>query len=189
MVQRVLLISVTIPCWTTPISQPTKLVMAIRIIKWVFLISGWGYFTFFYGYTTHNREVGIAAPHAFAGYQRCVFAQNSHKATRNADSFSRIGQPRLSPQVLAAAFLTTVDCSPLCLTLLLTAHCCWPFSATPFCWLSFPLLWDLPSPVLPVSWEIFCTSPLCGFHTKTDKRILLLAPIVSLPPLLILVIY
>ena len=41
-------------------------------------------------------------------------------------------------------------------------------SSPNFCW----LLWDLAFPcLLPVSLEISYTSPLCGFHAKTDKGI------------------
>ena len=116
---------------------------------------------------------------AFAGYCRRVFARNSHKATRNTDSFSRVGQPGQSPQVVAVAFLIFVDCPALCPAL----FCRLPPSLL-FCWLcpslDSPLLptdlWDLPSLVLPVSWEISCTSPLCGFLAKTDKEIIWLGP-------------
>ena len=56
---------------------------------------------------------------------------------------------------------TSVDCSLLWYDLLSAFFCS---------------LWNLPSLVpLPVSWEISRASPLCEFHTKTDKGILWLA--------------
>ena len=48
----------------------------------------------------------------------------SHKATRNGDLNSRVGYPGIcGSKVLAAAFLTSVDLSPLCPTLISLTAC------------------------------------------------------------------
>ena len=89
--------------------------------------------------------------------------------------FSLVGQPRLNPQVLAAASLTSIDWSPLCPALISWLAFSWLVSPA-----DCPLL--LPSAVclllsclgpsflcsLPVSREISCASHLCGFRAKTD---------------------
>ena len=82
---------------------------------------------------------------AFSGYRRRVFVQNFLKATKNADSSSRVGQPGIcrstgpSCRLLLTGFLSTQLSSPD-----------WPVLSTGlFCSLlltvSFSLLWDLPS--------------------------------------------
>ena len=97
-------------------------------------------------------------------------------------------------QVLAAAFLTSVDWSPLCPTLIsLTASFYRLVSAAPFCWL-FPsldcslmpavlfcsllltVLWDHPSLVPTSRGRSRAQALLCGFCAKIDKGILWLAP-------------
>ena len=94
---------------------------------------------------------------AFAGYRRRVFARNSHKATRNADSFSRIGQPGLSPQVLAATFLTSIDWCPLCPALI---------SWLTFFWLLAPVDCSL---LLPFSW-LFLWDRFSLVHFRSRGR-------------------
>ena len=60
----------------------------------------------------------------------------------------------------------SLDCS-----LKLTDRFCSPLLTAFFCLFS-----DLPFLVLPVSWEISCSGPLCRFCAKADKEILWLAP-------------
>ena len=168
----------------------------------VFLISGRGYFTFLYGYAKHNREGGRKekknkerlglAPSVRGGshlHFLCILwanasvysSKNSHRATRNADSHSRVGQP--GEQVLAVVFLTSVLPSSLSCFHLLTASFCSPLS-TVFC---CPLLltvssWLIshadsallgPSFPRPFSGLVGDLSfrPICvGFAPKQSKR-------------------
>ena len=133
------------------------------------LISGQGYFTFHYKPTKHtqprgwekrtnNHGLGLT-PSArrekfvtllcsflcICGLSRvCIWAKFP-QAIRITDSSFHIGQPGL--WILLSSLVAF------------------------FCWLPFSVLpWDLafPHPLL-VCWGILCTSPLCGFHTKTDK--------------------
>ena len=160
----------TIHHWLTPTISTNQTTHGHQNCLLVFLISGQGYFTFLYWYAKHNWEgerkeeqnhgLGLApsatgrslwhfcaALCAFVGYRGRIFARNSHKATRTADSFSCIGQPELSPQVLAATFLTSVNWSPLCPALItwLTCSVNWSLLAAPFCWLLC-----LVRPLLPI---------------------------------------
>ena len=155
----------------------------------VFLISGQGYFTFLYRYAKHNRGGGRKeeqtirlglAPSARGGilwHFLCILwantsmysSENSHKAIS------------LNPSAIGAG---------LPLVLVVNADFCWLVSTLPdfhlpdwpvlliglFCSPLSTDLWDLPSLVLPVSWEILHAGPLCGFRVKTDKEILWLAP-------------
>ena len=80
-------------------------------------------------------------------------------------------------QLLAAAFRTSVDWSPLCSTLIswLTHSVDWSLCSLLlcpllFCWLSFPLLWDLPSLVFFQSRGRSRAQTLCvGFVPKLTK--------------------
>ena len=130
-----------------------------------FLISGQRYFTFLYRYAKHNREGGKkeqtniyglgSAPSARSGevyvtfYVHSVFlwtnasvysSENSYKATSNADLTSRVGPPSICRSTSPSsrfAFLTSVDWSPLCLTLIsLTDRFYRLVFSAPFCWLS-----------------------------------------------------
>ena len=85
-------------------------------------------------------------------------------------------------QVLAAAFLTSDDWSPLCPTLIFWLTFSWvlpPADSPLLLPVSFSLPWFLPSfpRLLPVSWDISRTSSLCGFRAKTNKGILWLPSI------------
>ena len=109
--------------------------------------------------------------YAFAGYRGRVFVQNFHKATRNADSSSRVGQLGIcwstGPSSRLSALLSSLDWPSLSTGLfcsfLLTVLSC-PLSLGP----------SFPRP-LPVSWDISRRSHFCGFRAKTDKGILWLA--------------
>ena len=97
---------------------------------------------------------------ASVDYRKRVFERNSHKVTRNAESSSHVGQPRLWVHRLLLQ-LSSADCLVL--------------STSLFCL----LLLTAPGPsfscLLQVSWEISRAIPLCGFRAKTDKVILWLA--------------
>ena len=117
----------------------------------VFLISGQGYFTFLYGYATHNREdgrkeeqtVGLGlAPSARGGslwHFLCILwantSVNSHKATSNADF---------------CWLVSSLPYSHLIIDLF-----CWLVSSAPFCWLCPSLDCSLMPTVLPSSVEPF----------------------------------
>ena len=110
-------------------------------------------------------------------YRKCVFEGNSHKGTRNYDSSSHVGQPGLwSSGPNSRLFLTVYF--PRLLSLPCRLHS--PAeSLLLFTSVDWSLLFSLGSSfhrLIPVSWEISRASPLCGFHAKTDKRILWLAP-------------
>ena len=117
----------------------------IRLV--VFLISGQGYFTFPYGYAKHNwgrgrkeeQTIGLGlAPNAragegslwhfcaafreFAGYRGRVFTQNFEKASRT-HFLALVNPASVGQQVLVAAFLNSVDWSPLCPTLISWLTC------------------------------------------------------------------
>ena len=108
-----------------------------------------------------------------AGHHERVFARNSPKATRNADSSSCVGQRGIltgSSSRLSLSSASTDFCrlpyfvnlvSSLPWTLLLIDTFCFSFRP------SFPRPHS-------VSCEISCASSLCGFHAQTDKRILCL---------------
>ena len=90
-------------------------------------------------------------------YRERVLERNSHKVTRNAESFSHVGQPGLWSTGLAPALFCWLSCS-----VLLSAF----FGSA--------LGPSFPRP-LPVSWEISCASLLCRFCAKADKGIFWLA--------------
>ena len=89
------------------------------------------------------------------------FARNFHKVTRNADSSLDC------PASIFSLPLST-DC-----VLLWTAISSRLFSSALLCHLhSLSSLGPSSPPLLPVSREISPSGPLCGFRTKTDKKIL-----------------
>ena len=170
----------------------------------VFLISGQGYFTYLYIYAKNNREsrrkeqtnkheLG-SAPRArrrevyvtffvhsvFLWANASVYSsENSHKATSNADLTSRVGPPSVCGLTGLSNRLS--DFYSLVSSLPCSHLPDWPvLSTVSFCSLLltgfFRLLSDVPSLVLPVSWEISRVGPLYGFRAKRDKRILWLAP-------------
>ena len=180
--------------------------MAIRSDHLVVsLISDQGHYTFLYGHTKHNREGGRNEQTRAWVSSKCkrevcdtflqlavhmhVFAQNFHKATRNADSFSCVSQPglcrstglssRLSDfcsSLFSALLLSPwLTCSVNWSLLLPSADCLLLVSFVS--WLSLSSLGSsFPHP-LPALREIFHLSPLCGFHVKADKGSLWLTPI------------
>ena len=114
-------------------------------------------------------------------------SENSHKATSNADLNSRVGQPCICRSTGPSSHLSDfcwlvspLPCFHLLLSLLSFLQCPsldWPLMLTVlFSSFLLTVFWDLPYLVLPVSWEISSAGPLCGFHAKTDKGILWLAP-------------
>ena len=59
-----------------------------------------------------RREKFVTFSKHSVSYRERIFKRNSHKATRNADSSSHVGQPNLSPQLLAVAFLLLIIVLP-----------------------------------------------------------------------------
>ena len=163
-------------CDTTPCSQPW-LINFFKPILFMASESSGGFhmvFTFLYGHKKYNREGGRrrtneqtrkgvlwrfwAAFRAFVDYRGRVFcAKLLQKTTRNANSFLTVFSHCLL-LLTVRSLDSVVNCS------------IWvPLSTGPC------LLWDLPPPPLPVSWEISSSSPLFGFRAKTDKEIICLA--------------
>ena len=151
----------------------------------VSLISSQGYFTFLYKPTKHNihnREGGgkeNKQTQTWVGSKRTkrevydpflafcasvsdrdrVFERNSHKVTRNADSSSHVGQPRLWFHRSEQSPFSPADWP-----VLLTAFFC-------FCFLLY-----IASPVFFRSRGKFRAQALCVGCAKTDKGVLWLAP-------------
>ena len=161
-------------------------------------MSGLGYFTFLYQHTKYTiermeeknnhglwlvlsaREGGVCdtfvllSVHLQAitgGYLRETSTKPLGMLTY---LIALVNPASVGQQVLAAAFLTSVDWSPLCPGLI-----SWPTRSVNWslllssadCVLLASLGPSFPRP-LPVSWEISRTGPLCGFRAKTDKGIL-----------------
>ena len=170
--------------------------MAIRSDRLVVsLISDLGYYTFLYGYARHNREGGRkeqtnkhrlrSAPSArgeevyvtlfvhsvFLWTNASVYSsKNPYKATSNADLTSRVSPPGLcrstDPSSHPSDFYWLVSYLP-------DSHLpdCFLLSTGPFCTLLLTVFfWDLPSLVLPISWEILCGSLLCAFRPTHRER-------------------
>ena len=95
--------------------------------------------------------------------------ENFHKATSHVN-FCWLVSSLSDSHLLTASFCSPLSTGLFC-SLLLTTSFSWLTSLAD-CLLLLPVLWDLLSLVLPVSLEISCTSPLCGFCAKTDKGIL-----------------
>ena len=177
--------SVPIPASRPPLSQPTKQESFV-----IFLITDLRYFTFLYQhikYTTEGleekkskqsdlgwhqaQESGSlwhfwAALRAFAGYHGCICTRNFHKATRSADSPSRVSQPGIcwstGPSSRLSDFCWLVSSLPD--SHLLNYLFCLLVSAALFCWL---FLWDFPSLVLFRSRGRYRKQALCvGFVPK-----------------------
>ena len=160
----------------------------------VSLISDQWYYTFLYGQTKHNRECGrkeqtrtwsgevyvtLFVHSVFPWANASVYSsENSYKATSNADLTSRVRQPGIcAPRGPSSRPLTSVDWYPLYPSLIsLTAFSVNSSLLVPSAECFFRLLSDLPFSVFPVSWDISCAGPLCGFRAKADKGILWLAP-------------
>ena len=114
-----------------------------------------------------------AALRAFAGYRACISTKPLGLLT---PVLALVIPASVGQHVIAAAFRTSVEWSPLCPTLI--------------SWLTCSVDWSLLLPsadcsVLPtvsgtflpsVSWDISRAGPLCGFRAKTDKGIVGLAP-------------
>ena len=122
----------------------------IHLVVFLISVQGYLYILYRYPWTKHNWEgrkkeqtnkhrlgsaqsarrgevyVTLFVHSVFLWANVSVYSsENSHKATSNADLASRVG-----PQVLAAAFLTSIDWSPPCPTHLPD----WPVLSTgPFC--------------------------------------------------------
>ena len=192
-----------------PLSQPTKLLMAIRIVSRFFSSLARGISHFFTN--TQNAqlrvwkkkknkqsrawvsseckkgEVGDTFVQFSMHLQAIASVLSCETSTKSLGMLTHllmlVNPASVGQQVLAVTFLTSVDWSPLCLTLiswlLSPADCLLLFSLLPPSAGSLFLFTTLgpsfPYP-LPVLWEISHTSPLCGFHAKTDKGILWLAP-------------
>ena len=107
----------------------------------------------------------------------CAFCELTRACTR----------AKILTKPLAMLTFSRVGWSGLCRSTGLSSRLsdfCWLSSLPCFhlltasvCRLSSSLLFsDLPSLVLPVSWEISRAGPLCGFRTKTNKGVLWMAP-------------
>ena len=150
----------TIHCWPVPTISTTQTTHGHQIIWWFLSSPARGISDFFTDTQNTNRESGRKENKQIQTWvsSKCkhVFEQNSHQATRNADSSSHIGQPR-------SQCTGSSSCSLLLTALLSSVH---------FCWVS-----ELPSLVPFRSHrKSHAQALLCGFHAKTDKRILWLAP-------------